>query len=57
MKTILICLLAAAGSLVLSGCISVKTQKTSGPYVTRTTEQTTVRHPGSTTVETQTTRY
>ncbi|MEI8313079.1 MAG: hypothetical protein WCH98_20210 [Verrucomicrobiota bacterium] len=57
MKITIICMSALAGALFLSSCISVKTQRTTAPTtVTRTTEQTTVKHPHSTTVETQTTR-
>jgi len=56
MKTTNICLLALTGSLFLTGCISVKTQKEPTARVTRVTEETTVKYPRSTTVETQTTR-
>jgi PBP1b-binding outer membrane lipoprotein LpoB len=57
MKIASIGLSALAGIFFLSGCISVKTQRPAAPTtVTRTTEQTTVRNPHSTTTETQTTQ-
>ena len=57
MKSILICSLALASSMLISNCISV-TQKEPYPRTTTTTttEKTSVMHPNASTVETQTTR-
>lgn len=58
MKSIIICLVALTGPLVMSGCVTVKPQRTQTPHVTTTTtEETTLRgRPGVTTVETQNVR-
>ena len=58
MKSIIICLVALTGPLIMSRCVNVRPQRDHSPRVTSTTtEETTVRtRPGSTTVETQNVR-
>ena len=58
MKSIIICLVALTGPLIMSSCVNVRPQRDQSPRVTSTTtEETTVRNrPGSTTVETQNVR-
>lgn len=57
MKIHIACFLALAAPFAMSGCVTVKTQKSPPSHVTSTTtEQTTVSHSRPTTVETQTLR-